>query len=154
MGECWLWAFTPGCLSTAVTWMHKHSGVSGMATCVCSYLYIFSICLPPPRKKKRKESGEMYPVSIVISGLHGLLYYLFQLLVLNLSVDKYIFGLLSSAKWMPLTATMRLMECNSVICSLGGFSVIDVWFQIFRIFVCFLWIVPVCCVKMINKVNY
>lgn len=122
---------------------------------LCVLIFIHLFYLPPtPQKKKRKESGEMYPVSIVISGLHGLLYYSFQLLVLNLSVDKYIFGLLSSAKWMPLTATMRLMECNSVICSLGGFSVFDVWFQIFWIFVCFLWIVPVCCVKMINKVNY
>lgn len=106
---------------------------------LCVLIFIHLFYLPPtPQKKKRKESGEMYPVSIVISGLHGLLYYSFQLLVLNLSVDKYIFGLLSSAKWMPLTATMRLMECNSVICSLGGFSVTDVWFQIFRIFVCFL----------------
>lgn len=122
--------------------------------CVLIFIHLFYLPPTPQKKKKRKESGEMYPVSIVISGLHGLLYYSFQLLVLNLSVDKYIFGLLSSAKWMPLTATMRLMECNSVICSLGGFSVTDVWFQIFRIFVCFLWIVPVCCVKMINKVNY
>lgn len=122
--------------------------------CVLIFIHLFYLPPTPQKKKERKESGEMYPVSIVISGLHGLLYYSFQLLVLNLSVDKYIFGLLSSAKWMPLTATMRLMECNSVICSLGGFSVIDVWFQIFRIFVCFLWIVPVCCVKMINKVNY
>lgn len=102
------------------------------------FIHLFYLPPTPQKKKERKESGEMYPVSIVISGLHGLLYYSFQLLVLNLSVDKYIFGLLSSAKWMPLTATMRLMECNSVICSLGGFSVTDVWFQIFRIFVCFL----------------
>lgn len=106
--------------------------------CVLIFIHLFYLPPTPQKKKKRKESGEMYPVSIVISGLHGLLYYSFQLLVLNLSVDKYIFGLLSSAKWMPLTATMRLMECNSVICSLGGFSVTDVWFQIFRIFVCFL----------------
>lgn len=105
---------------------------------VCAHIYTSFLFASHPPEKKRKESGEMYPVSIVISGLHGLLYYSFQLLVLNLSVDKYIFGLLSSAKWMPLTATMRLMECNSVICSLGGFSVTDVWFQIFRIFVCFL----------------
>lgn len=106
--------------------------------CVLIFIHLFYLPPTPQKKKKRKESGEMYLVSIVISGLHGLLYYSFQLLVLNLSVDKYIFGLLSSAKWMPLTATMRLMECNSVICSLGGFSVTDVWFQIFRIFVCFL----------------
>lgn len=45
------------------------------------------------------------------------------------------FGSVASSKWVPLSATMSLMESNSVICSFGvllllmcGFSVLDICF--------------------------
>lgn len=91
-------------------------------------------------------------LSILILELHDFAVLIsFQLLTLNLCIDKYIFVSLSPPKWVPLTAPACLVQCNSASCSFGVLLLICgfrySWYC-FPFMNCY----SMLC-KMINKVN-
>lgn len=70
------------------------------------------------KKKRKKGSGKMCLLSILILELHDFAVLIsFQLLMLNLCIDECIFVSLSPPKWVPLTAPPCLVQCNSASCS-------------------------------------
>lgn len=110
------------------------------------------LCLSSKKKKRKKGSGKMCLLSILILELHDFAVLIsFQLLTLNLCIDKYSFVSLSPPKRVPLTAPACLVQCNSASCSFGVLLLICgfrySWYC-FPFMNCY----SMLC-KMINKVN-
>lgn len=86
--------------------------------CHMYVLGLIDLCLSSKKKKRKKGSGKMCLLSILILELHDFAVLIsFQLLMLNLCIDEYIFVSLSPPKWVPLTAPPCLVQCNSASCS-------------------------------------